>query len=378
MKQQLISAFYSRFNEMPAFIVRAPGRINLMGEHTDYNEGFVLPMAIDKALWIAFRPRYDRQLILHALDLGETGAFRLDQFDKGAGWLEYVKGMVWAFASEAYQLLGWEGVIVSDIPIGAGLSSSAALLLGVARTFSAISRWAWQPARMAALAQKAENEWVGVNCGIMDQLICAAGQAGNALLIDCRSNQFAPVPLPAPAAILILDTGVRRALVGSAYNDRQRHCQTAADIFAAPALRDVTMAQFQVRQAELDETIRRRARHVITENERVIQASQAMRQNDVHKIGALMSASHASLRDDFEVSGEALDAVVAIANRQSGCLGARMTGAGFGGCAIALVDTQRADQIGEEIAQQYRRQTGLEAAIYRCQPSDGVQLIEVK
>ncbi len=338
MESLLHQAFEARYGEAPRWVARAPGRVNLIGDHTDYNDGFVLPMAIDRAVWIALRPRPDRRVRLHSLEYDQTGEFELEGMaNTEAGWLEYVKGVAWALQEGGHDLGGFEGVLAGDLPIGAGLSSSAALELAAARAFTATAGGRWDPAFMALLGQRVENEWLGVQSGIMDQMISARGQAGHALLLDCRSLEGQLVPLPSQIAVVILDTGTRRALVGSAYNERRAQCQAAADFFGVAALRDVSLEAFEARAAELDALPRRRARHVITENERTRRSAEAMLRGDVRSLGALMDASHASLRDDFEVSSPALDRMVEIARAQPGCYGARMTGAGFGGCAVALV-----------------------------------------
>jgi galactokinase len=363
------------------YMVRAPGRVNLIGEHTDYNDGFVLPLAIDRAIWIALRPRPDRMVWLHSLDYDETAVFSLDDLNKETGWSEYVKATAWALQTAAYPLTGWEGVMTGNVPKGAGLSSSAALELATARAFQAVGGWEWQPAVMAQLCQKAENEWVGVNCGIMDQMVIAAAKADHALLIDCRSLHTEQVPLPPTAdggetAVLILDTSTRRGLVDSAYNERRRQCETAAAFFGVKALRDVSLAQFRQAQQSLNPLTRRRARHVITENERTLAAAQAMQAGDARRLGRLMNESHASLRDDFEVSSPALNNIVELAQAQPGCYGARMTGAGFGGCAVALVAQKKAAAIETAVAAAYQQATGLTARLYHCQPGPGAMIIE--
>ena len=360
---------------MPAFIIRAPGRVNLIGEHTDYNDGFVLPMAINRAVWLAFRPRYDRQVVVHSLDFDETDEFHLDQLTKRSGWLEYLKGVVWALTDGAYQLLGWEGVMGGDIPIGAGLSSSAAVQLATARAFSTISRWHWEPQRMAKIAQRAEQEWLGVQCGIMDQMVVSAGIPNHALLIDCRSYQAVPVKMPADCTVVILDSNTRRKLVDSAYNQRQAQCQTAAQLLKIPSLRDMTLADFNAQLEQLPPLIRKRARHVISENERTIQASRALRRNDLAQFGTLMNGSHASLRDDFEVSCPELDSIVTIAQNHPACYGARMTGAGFGGCAVALVRMGQVEQFVKEVREAYLAQVGLPATTYISSAAGGVALV---
>jgi galactokinase len=377
MKQKLLQAFHAAYGTPPSILVRSPGRVNVIGEHTDYNEGFVLPMAIDRAVWIALRPRVDHQVHVHSLDFNETGHFDLGSFSHDdEGWLEYIKGTAWALQEAGYSLSGWEGVFAGDVPIGAGLSSSAALELATARAFAAVSDLAWNPTNMALLGQKAENQWVGLNCGIMDQMISASGQAGHAVLIDCRSLETTAVPLPPDSTVVVMDTATRRGLVDSAYNERRAQCEAAAAFFQVQALRDVSLAQFEKRAAELEPLICQRARHVISEDDRTLQAVKAMRRGDAHRLGRLMDASHASLRDDFEVSSRELNIMVEIAQKQAGCFGARMTGAGFGGCAIALVQEDHVDAFAGHVRQAYQSATDLTPNIYICQASDGSSLVE--
>jgi len=373
LKDRVIAEFISRFGERPSHVVRAPGRVNLIGEHTDYNDGFVLPMAIDRAIWIALRPRRDRRVALHSLDLDPTADFSLDDVQHtNGGWTEYVKGMAWALQGADLALQGWEGVSAGDIPVGAGLSSSAALELAVARAFAAVSDFAWDPAQMARLAQLAENKWVGVNCGIMDQMISAAGKAGHALLIDCRTLETSLAPLPPGTAVVIMDTATRRGLVDSAYNERRAQCEAAARFFQVPALRDVDLATFNARAAELDDLTRRRARHVISENQRTIEAMAAMLQQNAFTLGQLINASHTSLRDDFEVSSAELNQIVTCAQRrETVCFGARMTGAGFGGCAIALVRDVSARAFVNAVTACYQAASSLQPNIYICKAADG-------
>lgn len=373
---QSIQRTYSEyFNAKPAFIVRAPGRVNLIGEHTDYNEGFVLPMAIDRAVWIALRPRRNGRVFVHSEDLHSNGAFELNRIVKGNGWLEYLKGVAHELQSAGHALTGWEGVMAGDVPNGAGLSSSAAVELAAARAFAAVSSIDWDAASMARLAQKAENDWVGVSCGIMDQMASAASQAGNALFMDCRTLETQAVPLPKGAAVLVLDTSTRRGLVASAYNERRTQCEAAARFFGVPALRDVSVEEFERRKDEIGhEPVMRRARHIITENRRVLEAVEAMRAGNLERLGDLFNQSHSSLRDDFEVTNDALDQIVAAAQAQPGCYGARMTGAGFGGCAVALVEPGAVEAFSEAVTATYRQNTGLEARIYACQPAAGASL----
>jgi galactokinase len=368
-------SFESHFNAKPAWIVRAPGRVNLIGEHTDYNDGYVLPMAIDHAIWIALRPRQDGLVHIHSLDLELDSVFELDHIEKGEGWAEYLKGVAWALKEEGYALRGWDGVITGDVPRGAGLSSSAAVELATARAFASTSGFDWDAKLMARLSQKAENQWVGVNCGIMDQMASAASKAGHALFMDCRTLDIQHAPLPQGTAVVVLDTSTRRGLVDSAYNERRTQCEAGARFFGVKALRDVSVAEFEKHRNEIkDEAVMRRARHIITENQRVLDAMDAMRANDVAALGKLFNASHASLRDDLEVSSEALNQIVEAAQAQSACYGARMTGAGFGGCAVALVRGDSVEAFTQAVGAAYKQKSGLEAAIYVCQPSQGASV----
>lgn len=377
LRARVVQEFVRRFSAQPALVARAPGRVNLIGEHTDYNDGFVLPMAIDRAAWIALRPRADRTVRLHSLDFpGEDAEFSLDALEHRRGsWAEYVVGMAWSLQQEGMAATrGWEGVVAGDVPVGAGLSSSAALELAVARAFAGVDPASWDAARMALAAQRAENRWVGVNCGIMDQMISAAAHEGHALLLDCRTLEGRQVPVPGDLAVVILDSATRRGLVESAYNERRAQCEAAARAFGVPALRDVDVATFEARAGTLDALTRRRARHVVTENARTLAAADALARGDAAEVGRLMDASHVSLRDDFEVSRRELDLIVEAARAQPGCFGARMTGAGFGGCAVALVAREAAAGLVEATVAGYREATGLDAAAYVCVPSRGASI----
>ncbi len=377
IQQTVLDAFQERYADAPDLLIRAPGRVNLIGEHTDYNDGFVLPMAIDRAVYLALRPTDSETVSIHLLDFNSDVSFALDDFSKADEMspAEYVKGVAWALQEAGHALRGFEGVLKGNVPVGAGLSSSAALELTIARAFAALSDIDWNPAQMARLCQTAENQWVGVNSGIMDQMISAAGEAGHALLIDCRSLETTSLPLPAGTAVAILDTGTRRELADSEYNARRQQCETAAQFFDVKALRDVTVERFETMADGLDEVVMRRARHVITENNRVQQAMQAMQQNDKRALGKLLNASHASLRDDYDVSSKALDTIVAAAQAHPATYGARMTGAGFGGCAVALIDASQADNFEVFVMERYSERTPHTPAVYICQPSAGAALL---
>ncbi len=369
--------FTAEFGESPAFIVRAPGRVNLIGEHTDYNDGFVFPMAINRATWIALRPRDDKRVLAISLDMDDQRQFSLDDLRKPADldWIDYLVGVAWSLLERGYKLRGWEGVVAGDVPIGAGLSSSAALELATARAFHCVSGFKWDAAAMALACQAAENHWLGVNCGIMDQMISAAGVEDRALLIDCRSLETYTAPLPADTSVVILDTGTRRGLADSAYNERRKQCEAAARHFGVSALRDVDKAAFAERAHELDKLRRRRARHVVSENERTLRARDAMRSGEVTALGKLMIESHVSLRDDFEVSSPALDAIVECANAEEACYGARMTGAGFGGCAVALARADGAEAFAERVSAAYLAATGNQPTLYITRASRGAETV---
>ncbi len=381
VQEQVSQAFRARYGEPPRWWVAAPGRVNLIGEHTDYNDGFVLPMAIDRAVWIALRPRADRLVHLHSLDFDQSKAFSLDDFrNEGHSWAEYVKGVAWALGEAGLTLGGWDGVVAGDVPVGSGLSSSAAIELAAARAFATVSNLFWDPVRMARLCQKAENRWVGVNCGIMDQLISAAGEAGHALLIDCRSLATTAVPVPAGVRFLVLDSAAPRSLAASAYNQRRAECEAAVHKLQAAypditALRDVSPAMLEAAADRLAPNELQRARHIVSENERVLASTEALRSGDMARLGSYMVASHASLRDDYQVSSRELDTLVDLALATPGVLGGRLTGAGFGGCAIALVLPAAAEGAAETIIARYRAATGLPGSAFVTSASQGARQV---
>jgi len=369
---RLRRSFAGRFSGTASLLIRAPGRVNLIGEHTDYNDGFVLPMAIDRGIFIALRPRQDRSVVLRSLDFDDERGFDLDSLSPAKdGWIEYVKGTAWALAEAGLRLRGFEGVLAGEIPIGAGLSSSAALEIAAARAFLAVSDLDWDPVGAARWAQRAENRWIGVQCGIMDQLIVAGARAGHALLVDCRDLATTPLPLPPDTVVVVLDTATRRELSDSAYNQRRAGCEQAARTLGVHSLRDLGLDELNRRHSELPRPLLALARHVVSENERTLQAAAAMSRGDAVGLGVLMAESHRSLRGDFGVSSEALDAMVLSASEAPGCLGARMTGAGFGGCVVALV--REGDRLDFTLAasRAYHDRTGLVASGYLCHPSAG-------
>lgn len=375
-KKTITNAFIEHFDGKPKLIVRAPGRVNLIGEHTDYNNGFVMPMAIDRAVWIALRPRSDEQVIIHSLDFNETRTFNLDDLkkDSGKSWIEYPQAAAWAMQNEGMLLKGWEGVMEGDIPIGAGLSSSAAVIMAVIRTFAEASKLRWDPVFAAQLGLKAENEWIGLNCGIMDHMTAVLGKMGHALFLDCRSLKYDLIRLPPSMRVIVMDTSSRRELVDTLYNERQQECKKAAEKLGIESLRDITTAQFLEQSRHLDLISLRRARHVTSENQRVVDSFSALLLSNLRVFGSLINKSHESLRDDFEVTNGALDALVAAAQQHPGCYGARMTGAGFGGCAIAVVRRGDVKGFTEYMAQKYYLPQQTDPIIHVCTPSQGVSL----
>lgn len=374
-RDRVLRAFREEFDGEAQVVARAPGRVNLIGEHTDYNEGFVLPVAIEPATWIAARPRDDRRVRLRSLEFSQTTQFDLSDLQPGnQPWAEYVKGVAWSLEASGFRLCGWEGVMRGEVPIGAGLSSSASVEMAVARIFAAVSDLAWDAAVFARLAQRAENEWVGVRCGLMDQMASALGRQGHALLIDFRGLEWQLVPLPPGTVVAILDTGTRRTLLDSAYNQRRSECEAAARQLGLRSLRDLSPEALDAAARRLEGTLLRRARHVVEENARTLEAAAAMRQGNARRLGQLMLASHASLRNDFEVSTPELDRMVDLACRQDGCFGARLTGAGFGGSVVALVEETTAEAFGQRVAQEYLAVTGRQANVILTWAADGASL----
>jgi galactokinase len=346
-------------------VARAPGRVNLIGEHTDYNDGFVLPMAIDLELRLRFQPRVDGRVRLRSPQ-GQPERLDLPSGGELPVWGRYVEGVRSLLDLPA----GIDGEISSDVPLGAGLSSSAALELATARALVAANGQAWDALAVARLAQRAEIEFAGTRCGIMDQLAVALGVAGHALFIDCRSLDVRAVPLPPGLAIVVCDSAKPRQLAGSAYNDRRSACEEAARGLGVPALRDATLDMLD----RLPPGLAKRARHVVTENQRVLDFVAALEANHTQRLGELMYSSHASLRDLFEVSCPELDLLVELAADLPGCVGSRLTGAGFGGCTVSLVESTAAESFSQELVARYRGQMKLPARAWVCQAGDGAGL----
>ncbi len=372
---EIVQTEFTRiFSHPPEHIVRAPGRVNLIGEHTDYNGGFVLPMAINFEALIGVRARRDRQVRITALDFGGSlSEFSLNVIkpDNVNKWSNYVRGVAWALEQRGLVLAGADLALHSTVPIGSGLSSSAALEVCAMLAFLAFANAPISPVEIARLCQKVENDFVGVKSGIMDQFISALARAGHALLIDCRDLSYEYVPMLKGATIVVCDTKKRRGLVTSEYNTRRAECEQAARRMGVSMLRDVSMEQFAKSEPSLPPVVAKRARHVITENERVLRAVAAMKRGDLTTLGRLMDESHTSLKEDYGVSLAELDMLVEIAREQAGCWGARLTGAGFGGCTVNVVADEAVPLFVERVAEGYRARTGIEPPIYVSRAAAG-------
>ncbi len=379
----LSAAHRAHFGGAPAFITVGPGRVNLIGEHTDYNEGFVLPVALKRDVRLAVSPRRDRRVRLLSVEYGGAFDFDLDnlKFVPHVLWANYVMGVAWSLQQLGIPLVGMDASISGNVPRGSGLSSSAAIEIATAMAFltAAGQQDALSGPQIARAAQRAENEFVGVNCGIMDQFISMLGREEHALLIDCRSLEYRLIPFPAGAALVIGNTKASRSLAGSAYNERRAECEQGVALLRAVlpevrALRDVGVAELEYHQARLPHTVYRRCRHVVHENQRVIDTVAALERGDLAEVGRLMDASHSSLRDDYEVSSPALDAMVEAMRSAPGCLGARLTGAGFGGCAVALVRNGSEQAVADAIYERYPKATKLWPEVYSTRAADGARV----
>jgi galactokinase len=345
-------------------IFRAPGRVNLIGEHTDYNDGFVMPVAIHLSTWVAIAPRPDGRFLVHSENFSQTA--KLGETD--AGWSRYVFGVVKVFERMGYRFGGADLLIYSDLPIGAGLSSSAALEVAVGYALLGISETGLDLKELAHVCQRAEHEFAGVRCGIMDQMIACLGRAQHALMLDTRSLKYELLPLPGNVSVVVCNTMVKHSLASSEYNNRRSECETAARTLGR-SLRDVTLPDLE----NLPEKIYRRARHVVTENARVQNAAAALKRNNLDEFGCLMHESHRSLRDDYEVSCRELDVMVEIASSLDGVYGSRMTGGGFGGCTVNLVDANYVEPFRRAVAKRYKESTGLDPEVYVCTIASGVE-----
>jgi galactokinase len=372
-RDRAVAAFRATWGEEPALVTRAPGRVNLIGEHTDYNDGFVLPCALEFETVVAASRGAAGVIEAVAVDSGnEHDRFSLTTpIAHAGGWRDYVRGMA-SVLGEAGPLTGARLAIAGNVPLGSGLSSSASLELAVGRALLDLAGQTMPPTDLARAAQAAENHFVGCACGIMDQLISARGVAGHALLIDCRTLDCTPVAMPASASIVIINSGVRHTHAGGEYNERRAQCEAAARHYGVAALRDIDEARLEAGATGLDPLTYRRARHVVTENARTLAAADALVAGNLRAIGALMRASHASMRDDFEITVPAIDLLADLANDVLGGEGgARMTGGGFGGCVVALVPNDAVATLVDEIAASYRTPDGSAPDIHVCRATAG-------
>lgn len=370
-RKRIEDTFQKHFGDTTGLTVAmAPGRVNLIGEHTDYNDGFVLPMTIDRAVYIGLRPRNDNLCKMYSVNYDEQSEWSLDDISKSERqpWTDFLKGVQQQLLAAGYELKGVEGVVYGDVPLGSGLSSSAAIEVAMAFALQNAFQFDMNPVDMATLCQRAENEFVGLQCGIMDQFVSRLGKRNQALFLDCRTLQYEHIPFSFDeVALLIVDTRKKRELAKSAYNERRAECAEAVAFFRSinsqvTALRDVSPEEFEKHKELLSGKVRGRVRHVVTENRRVLDAVAALKGNDISFFGNLMYASHRSLREDYNVSCEELDWIVDKA-RDNGALGARLTGAGFGGCALVLTSKDRTEPIIEKVGHGYRERFGIDAAI---------------
>jgi galactokinase len=386
---QIKNIFQKTFGNEPEHIVRAPGRVNLLGEHVDYNDGFVLPAAIDRATYIACSPSGTPLSSLQAVDMNDEAFFTLETIrsrTQAGGpplpeWALYPGGVLWALDEKGRDTCGMKAVFASNVPRGSGLSSSASVEMAFLLAWQSLGNWTLPPMERALLGQKAENKYVGVNCGIMDQFASACGVENNLLLLDCRSLEWKPIPLPEDVSIVIADTTVRRKLTSGEYNKRRFACEEAVrllkqDLPEIKSLRDVSVEKFNRFAHKLPEEVHKRARHVVEEIERSRQAEPLLEAGDVCQFGELMNQCHISLRDFYEVSCPELDVMVSVAQSLDGCYGARLTGAGFGGCTVNLVARASADTFAKALAEGYEAQTKLRPEIYITHASNGAEVLK--
>lgn len=370
----LSKRFHGLFGEPPTAMAKGPGRVDLMGGHTDYNEGFVLPVAINMEVLAAGRLNEGETIRVYSLNFDAMSEFPLTDiaYDNENKWSNYVRGVTKFLSEAGVDVRGAEVALEGDVPIGSGLSSSAAIEMAVAALFQNLFGSTIPPPELALIGQRAENKFVGINTGIMDQFVSCLGRKDHALFLDCRTLDYEHVPLETDGIkIVICDTMKRRGLVDSEYNSRRAQCEEAAGIFGVKALRDITVSGFEKRKRELCEVVQKRARHIVYENERVLESREALGAGDIRRFAELMNESHDSARDYYEVSCAELDAMADAARNAPGCLSARMVGAGFGGCIAALVEDASVPEFLVHTGKEYRNRTGVGPTIYVCTAEDG-------
>tara|TARA_B100000029_G_scaffold513913_1_gene614900 strand:- start:349 stop:1491 length:1143 start_codon:yes stop_codon:yes gene_type:complete len=373
--QVLSSNFETHYGEAPALIAHAPGRVNIIGEHTDYNEGFVFPAAINFGTWVAATKRTDNDIVVTAMDYeNQQNQFSLSDinYDEEQGWANYVRGVVKVLKEAMPDFGGANLLVTGNVPQGAGLSSSASFEVAILKALSALYELPLDGVQAALLGQKAENTFVGCSCGIMDQLISAMGNEGMAMLLDCQSLAIEHSPLPDSHQIVIINSNVKRGLVDSEYNLRRQQCEQGASLLGVSSLREATMEMLEGAKAHMPEVVYRRAKHIVTENARTLAASQALKAGDIETVSEAMAQSHISMRDDFEITVRPIDYLVEIIGEVLGKSGGvRMTGGGFGGCVVALVPTDKVEAVKQVVADKYSDETGYSADIYVCTATQG-------
>lgn len=383
-RSRIADEFALRYGDVPTIWSRAPGRVDLMGSHTDYNQGFVLTLAIDRDTWIAARPRADHRVRIQSLNAEGSAEFALDDipFDRAVPWTNYVRGVAHILQSEGYPLRGWDGLIHSTVPITGGLSSSAALEVATALMFQQLGEWDIDPLAFALLCQRAENQFVGVNCGILDQFSSVFGRAGCALLLDCRQLTGEPVPLHESMGIVICDTRAKRELRGSEYSMRRAQCEQGVQLLKEfypqiCALRDVSLAQLDAHQGDLPEPVIRRCRFVIEENERVLGTRRVLPTGAHDAIRALTDGSFAGARDLYEIVSPEMERMMDAMLGAPGVIGARQAGAGFGGCMVALVESDRIKNFTTYVEDAYKTATGIVPRVFAVEAAEGAGKVEL-
>ena len=373
--QVLSSNFETHYGEAPALIAHAPGLVNIIGEHNDYNEGFVFPAAINFGTWVAATKRADNDIVVTAMDYeNQQNQFSLSDinYDEEQGWANYVRGVVKVLKEAIPDFGGANLLVTGNVPQGAGLSSSASFEVAILKALSALYELPLDGVQAALLGQKAENTFVGCSCGIMDQLISAMGNEGMAMLLDCQSLAIEHSPLPDSHQIVIINSNVKRGLVDSEYNLRRQQCEQGASLLGVSSLREATMEMLEGAKAHMPEVVYRRAKHIVTENARTLAASQALKAGDIETVSEAMAQSHISMRDDFEITVRPIDYLVEIIGEVLGKSGGvRMTGGGFGGCVVALVPTDKVEAVKQVVADKYSDETGYSADIYVCTATQG-------
>jgi len=382
-KKLVAEKFSELYGEKPRLWSRAPGRVDLMGSHTDYNLGHVMTMTIDRDTWIVARPRQDGRVCIQSLNAPVGDDFELSTLEqsRGCNWVDYVRGTAWALQQAGYQLTGFDGLVHSTVPIGSGLSSSAALEMACAVMFQQTSDFKLDPVEMALIGQAGENQYVGMNCGILDQYSSAMGQAGSALLLDCRSLVSQVTPMAAGISVVICDTRAERHLAGTEYGERRSQCEQGVEILRKhypdiEALRDVCIEQLESHQAELPEVVYKRCRFIIEENQRVLDLAQALPAGDQQRLSELFRDSYQGARDLYQISASAMEAMLQAMLAAPGVIGARQTGAGFGGCMVGLVEEEGVADFAGQVQNDYAQRTGIQTQVYPVTASPGAGLIE--